>query len=429
MRAAILSIGDELTLGTSVDTNTAWLSRTLVGRAVRAIEHRTVEDHRDAICTTIRELTGQYDLLIVTGGLGPTDDDLTRFGLGDVIDPGEDLVLDEDTLEQVARWFRRRPGGMPESNRVQAMRPVSARFLPNRRGTAPGLAAEHDGCLIFALPGPPHEMKAMFEAAVEPALPDSGGNALVVRRVHSCGLGESQAAERLGDLTTRGRVPEVGTTAGSGVVTAHVRAWGPRDDVEPKVAAVAAEIASAWNPYVFGEEDVTLPAAVGSLLIERGLTLATAESCTGGWLGQMLVDVPDASRYYAGGWVTYSDELKRSCLGVPAAMIEEHGAVSGPVARAMADGAIAAAGTDLAVAITGLAGPSGGTEEKPVGTVYIAVAGGDGPTVPRRFRLPGDRTLVRRRSCLAALQMIRFAVLGVGDGRRLLGEVEEGVPT
>jgi nicotinamide-nucleotide amidase len=422
VHAAILAIGDELVLGQRVDTNSAWLSARLVDRAVEVREQRTVADDRGAIAAAIARLAEGNDLLLITGGLGPTADDLTREALGDVVDPGEPLVRDEREVRRLERRFATAGRAFPETNLKQAERPPSMAFIENRAGTAPGLSGEHDGCLLFAMPGPPREMHRMFEDAVVAALPEPGASNWIATAIVRCyGLGESEAAERIAELMGRQESPLGGTTASSGIISARIRARGPREEVEASVDAARQAVEAAWSPYCFGSDEDTLADAVGRLLEASGQTLAVAESCTGGLLSTMLVDRPGASAYFAGGWVTYADAMKRDALAVPAETLAAHGAVSEAVAVAMATGARERAGADWGIGITGIAGPGGEGPDKPAGTVHVALAGGEG-TDHRRFRFRGERALVRDRSAKAALQMLRFRLAGLGGGPRLLWE-------
>jgi nicotinamide-nucleotide amidase len=413
VRAAILSIGDELVLGQSTDTNSAWIASRLADHGVVCDEHRTVDDDRPAIVAAMRALLTGRDLLLVTGGLGPTADDLTRHALGDLLDPGADLLVDPDALATLEAWFAGRPGGMPPANRVQAMRPPSASLLVNPQGTAPGLRAESDGRLVVCMPGPPREMRPMFEGVVPAWLAGRGVEPVVTAVMPSVGLGESDAAARLGELMDRGRNPLVGTTASGGVVSARIRATGP--DAARLVADAVAAVQERWHPYVFAAESVPLAEATGRRLERAGRRLVTGESCTGGLLGAMLTGVAGSSAWYRGGWVTYDNAMKQSELGVPAAILEAHGAVSAEVAMAMALGGLARGAADDALSLTGIAGPGGAVPGKPVGTVWIGHASRDGATVhvrARRFRFHGEREVVRQRAATMALAMLRLALDG-----------------
>lgn len=411
MRAIILSIGDELTLGQTLDTNSQWLSARLSEHSVLVVEHRTLADDRSAMAAAIRECAPRCGVLITSGGLGPTDDDLTREAVNDAACPGEALVEDAASREHLASWFARKGRQMPAMNGRQALRPHSFRSLANPNGTAPGLAGRIGQCLVFCLPGPPREMQPMFENFVVPALPAGDGSVILTARVQEFGMGESVAAEKLGELMKRDRNPLVGTTASQSIVSARIRAEGPADWARRELALIRDKVRDAWTPYAFSEVDAPLADVVGDMLKQRGWKLATAESCTGGWLGKCIVDRPGSSAYYAGGWITYSNDLKTKQLGVPSDLIERHGAVSSQVAHAMARGAMDRSDADCAIAITGVAGPDGGTPAKPVGTVFIAAMAANSSDV-RHFEFPGERATVRDRAVKASLQMLRFQMMG-----------------
>jgi nicotinamide-nucleotide amidase len=439
MRAAILSIGDELALGQTLDTNSQWLAARLVEQSISVIEHRTIADDQHAIAQAIMQLSQRVEVLLITGGLGPTADDLTREALAEAqaAGPGSDLVTDVQAMQVLEQWFAHRSRSMPAINRKQAQRPRNMTLMPNPHGTAPGLAGEmgttggtHQ-CQVFAMPGPPREMQPMFLGIVLPAIRRPANSAddpvILTGVVQQFGMGESAAAELLGPLMQRDRNPLVGTTVSESIVAARIRATGPREDMETALRATIDEIEQRWHPYAFGRDGATLPDAVGSLMRAAGSKLVTAESCTGGWLGKVIVDRPKSSDIYLGGWVTYSNEFKNLCLNVSTKLIDTYGAVSAQVARAMAEGALHASGAEYSLAITGIAGPDGGTENKPVGTVFIALgshAKNKEPTFSTRlFLFPGDRSAVRDRSVKAALQMLRFELMHVGNDHPLIWEV------
>jgi nicotinamide-nucleotide amidase len=415
VRAAILSIGDELTTGQTREGNAAWLAAQLAARAVTTVELRVVPDKRAAIAGAIRELASRCDVLLATGGIGPTADDLTRQGLGAVLAPGQSLATDAEALANLERHWTRRSARMPPANIIQAQHPPGARLLPNPRGTAPGIAGSIGYCRVYIMPGPPREMRKMFRDHVLPELSNSSELVRLTALVHEFGLGESAAEERLGDITDRDRRPRVGITHSDATVTARIQAQGTTRQAETQVEQVRGRIVELWAPYAFGIHEVTLADATLKLLRERGRTLATAESCTGGLLGKLAVDVAGSSECYVGGWVTYSNKLKTTCLGVDPDLIAEHGAVSTQTATAMAIGALDASGADESLAITGVAGPGGGTVRTTVGTVFVALARRHDDAVEvavRHFRFPGDRAGVRDRAAMSALQMLRFALLG-----------------
>ena len=405
MKAAILSIGDELILGQTQDTNARWLGARLADRGVPCVQFRVVPDDLAAQAAALRELAAVAQVVIVTGGLGPTDDDLTREALRVAMGDANPLVLDAPSLEALDRWFTHRGRSMPDINRRQAMRPSGAECLRNDFGTAPGLRGSVGGATIVCLPGPPREMEPMFEQFVLPLLPKQ---AMTTGVVHAFGQGESFLAERLGDRMHRDRNPLVGTTASGSVVSARVRGR----DAAAEPAAMQAELAAIealWKPFAFGRGTTTLAGALGAALRERGLTMALAESCTGGLAGSLVTAESGSSAWFMGGLMTYANEAKRDLCGVPEALIAEHGAVSAPVAAALARGARERLRADWAASITGVAGPNGGSDAKPVGTVYIGVSGPDFESV-RRFRYPGERAIVRDRAAKTALVLLRLAV-------------------
>ncbi len=420
MNAIILSVGDELVLGQTVDTNSAWLSQQLTAVGIDIAAHHTVGDSQAEIAAFIGEAIKQTDTLIISGGLGPTDDDLTRQALSDALNAP--LELDASWLVQMQTYFSKLNRVMPEKNKVQAMIPRGARMIWNHAGTAAGIEAvtEHRfdrtrpsrAVRIFVVPGVPKEMKAMFTGDILPKLREFGGGAAILQTtLHTFGVGESTVAERLGDLMTRGRNPSVGTTVSGGVVSLRVNS---RFD-SPAVASTAMEqtVAAcerALGDMIYGRDAKSLPGVVGDMLAAGGLSITTAESCSGGLLAKYLTDAAGSSRFFRGGWVAYANEFKSANLGMSAELIAGHGAVSEPVARAMADGARRAAGTDLAVSITGVAGPDGGSDAKPVGTVCIALAHAGG-TLVRTFNFPGDREMIRDRSAKMALTLVRYHII------------------
>lgn len=427
--AAIVSIGDELTLGQTLDTNSRWLSQRLADAGVRVREHLTVPDDLPAIVGALERLARSVDLILVTGGLGPTADDLTRQALAQAM--GDTLIEDQAAAQHLREWFAGRP--MRSTNLVQALRPSRGQLLPNPNGTAPGLlgSIRHaDGRTsdAFCLPGPPREMQPMFLDHVLTRLRVPAGRAVVTRVMPTFGLGESEVARRLAELMDRDRaersLPLVGTTASQGVVSIRVRAEGDRSDAQQSADQAAAECrARVGAEWILGEGELSLAACVLELLRERGHTLALAESCTGGLLGSMLTDAPGASDALWGGWITYANSAKVDQLAMPDEILAAHGAVSAACARAMADGALRRSQAHHALAITGIAGPGGGSESKPVGTVWVALASRNAPTTARRFALAGDRTNVRIWAAQAALGLLRLRMIGRED-LALLRQVE-----
>ncbi|MBC7785369.1 MAG: competence/damage-inducible protein A [Burkholderiales bacterium] len=430
MNAIILSIGDELVLGQTLDTNSAWLSQQLAGIGCDVAAHRTVADDRAAIAEAIREEAARCDVLLISGGLGPTDDDLTREALADVL--GQPLTLRSEWVDELQRFFTRLGRTMPERNKVQAMLPEQADLIWNNNGTAPGIRVKWSGvrreedssasqasrlnpqpCMIFAVPGVPKEMKPMFADAIKPWLSDRSGGAVILQKtLHTFGVGESTIAERLGELMKRGRNPSVGTTVSHGVVSLRVNARfespaRAHEEMEQTVKACR----TVLGDLIYGEDGDSLSQRVAELLTASGKTVATAESCTGGLLAGSLTDLAGSSRFFRYGWVVYSDEAKHKLLDVSQATLAAHGTVSEQVVRELADHARRVAGADYAVAISGIAGPGGGSQQKPVGTVWFAMSY-DGGTAAQRFLFSGDREMIRDRSVKMALTMLRYHLLG-----------------
>jgi len=412
MDAIILSIGDELVLGQTIDTNSAWLSAQLaaVGCGIKA--HATVPDDQPAIERAIRESAALCEVLIISGGLGPTEDDLTRQALAAVM--GQPLEMNAQWLAELENFFAKRTRTMPPGNRIQAMIPRGAKMIFNTAGTAAGIEAAVGSCRVFVMPGVPKEMKIMFQRDVLPYVrQQSGGAVILSRTLHTFGLGESAVAERIPDLMKRGRNPSVGTTVTNGVVSLRVNArFGSLEEASKQLEQTVSACRSALGPLIFAQDEESLQEVVGQLLktAPGSPTVSVAESCTGGLLGKMLTDIPGSSAYFSYGWLTYANKAKEELLGVPANVLQEHGAVSEPVALAMATGARQRARSTYALAISGIAGPDGGTATKPVGTVCIALAHEAGATA-RTFLFPGDREFIRDRSAKMALALLRYHLL------------------
>ena len=419
MRAIILSIGDELTLGQTVDTNSAWLSQQLAAIGYRPTAHLTVSDDQDAIRQAIEESVGRCDALIISGGLGPTEDDLTRQALADFLD--QPLELNEAALENVTRFFKALKRDMPERNKIQAMLPRTTEMIENIAGTAPGIYCNYQSgdqktvCRVFIMPGVPKEMKVMFRRSVGPALagidPGTAGGAIILSKtLHTFGLGESAIAEKIPQLMARNRNPSVGTTVSNGYVSLRCNAYfDTRDEAQRQLAATVKACRDALGDLIWGEDDQSLQETVARLLASSRKTVATAESCTGGLLSKTLTDVPGSSAYFKYGWVTYANDAKEKLLGVR--IDPDQGAVSESTVAQMAQGALREAGADYALAVSGVAGPEGGTPAKPVGTVWIALAHRDEQVTARKFILPGDREMIRDRSAKMALTMLRYHLL------------------
>ncbi|MEO8069874.1 MAG: competence/damage-inducible protein A [Acidobacteriota bacterium] len=411
-----MAVGSELLTPYRIDSNSLYLTRRLneFGIVVRA--KSVVGDNRADLATHLRLMLARAPLVITTGGLGPTADDLTREVVAEVL--GRPLEEDPQILDGIRARFDRRGVPMPSINRKQAQVPGGAIVLPNAHGTAPGLYFEDGGRVVVLLPGPPRELQPMFEAHVAARLAARMRGRTVHRRVlKMTGRSESQVEEVAEPIYSRlqnGPLP-IDTTilASPGQIELHLSAGG-RDAVaiDGALAAAVASLESALNPFVFSTDGRSLEEVVGDLLRVRKWMLAAAESCTGGLLLGRLTDVPGSSAWVTGGVVAYADDVKVRELGVAADVIAAYGVVSEPTAIAMAEGVRARLGTDVGVSITGIAGPGGGSPEKPVGTVAVAVAVAGLPsTLARTFHFPGDRETVRRHSTSAALEMVRRALV------------------
>ena len=415
MKIEVVTIGDELLLGYTIDTNAAHLARVLAAEGVEISYRTTCGDTAESIATAVREALDRAGAVITTGGLGPTSDDLTKPSIAALF--GREMVLDEAHLAWMQeRWRTRFNRPMPESNRQQAMLPAGATKLVNNHGSAPGIWLEDErGRWVAMLPGVPREMRGMLADTLLPLVRERlGGGGLVVRSrtLRTTGIGESHIADLIG--TIDGGVGDVELAylpnADGTDLRLTVRRALP-GDADARLAAAAERVRGAVGSAVYGEDGADLAEIVLALCRERGLTIGVAESCTGGLLGGRLTAVPGSSDVVRGGIIAYDDGIKRSLLGVPEATLLEHGAVSEPVVRAMATGARATTGTSVALAITGIAGPGGGSEAKPVGTVWIALDLG-GEVEARRFAMVGDRAEVRHRSAQAAMEMLRRRLLG-----------------
>jgi nicotinamide-nucleotide amidase len=411
MKTEIISIGTELTSGQNLDTNSQWLSQRLAEIGIAVGWHTTIADDLEANVSAFRIAVERAQLVIATGGLGPTQDDLTREALARLA--GVELTFHQESFEQIQRMFAVRSRIMPERNRVQALLPAGAEPLPNAAGTAPGIWMRVGACTVAAMPGVPSEMHAMFEAQVRPRLLHLGlgGGVLVQRKLNCMGAGESAVEAKLLDLTRRGHVPEVGITVSDATISLRILARAANvEDARAQIGPVERTIRDRLGNLVFGVENEELQDAVLHLLGERRLTLATAESVTAGLVAHSLGRVPGASDWFRGGIVAYHNRVKVELLAVPQRLIDEHGVVSAPVAEAMAAGCRARLGTDLAVSTTGIAGPGGGSADKPVGLVYVGLAW-DGGSEAIGFSWLGTRHEVQSRTAKLALNRVRLHLL------------------
>lgn len=413
MSAEIIAIGSELTTGAKLDTNSQWLSLELSEVGIAVKYHQTMADDLAAMVEVFRTAAARSDLVLITGGLGPTLDDLTRQALADLA--GVDLVLDEESLLVIRRMFEKRNRGMPERNVIQAMFPAGSRPIPNRRGTAPGIWLElpREGrphCKLAALPGVPSEMKLMFREQVLPRL--AGGGRVIRRaRIHCFGVGESDAEERLGDVTARGRDPEVGITAHEATITLRITSEGDTaEECLQKIAGTRIVIAERMGLLVFGEEDEELEHIIVRMLGERGQTLGTAESGTGGLLAHRLTDVPGFEAVYLGGLIAPTNTAKRELSDVKQETLESSGPISAETAMEMAEGARRKLGSDFALAITEYPLADDSHLDAEVPRSWIALSG-EGVSKTVEHALVGDPAIAKSRAAKTALNLLRLYLL------------------
>jgi len=406
LNAEIIAIGSEMLTPFRLDTNSLWLTERLNAMGIDVKLKTVVGDDEARLDETIRDAMKRSEIVIATGGLGPTEDDITRKIFARVLK--RRLILDDAILEKLKARFAKRGTPMPEINARQALVMERAEVLPNPNGTAPGMLVEEGKCTVVMLPGPPREMKPMFDASVAPVLKQRVGDVIILRRKLSIfGLTESRTDELAAPVYTKFQNPTTTILFKDGQIELHLTAQAKNDaEANRLLDELAGQLDEALGEYIFSRRDETLEHVVGDLLRWRGYSLATAESCTGGLLAGRVTEVPGSSEYFLEGVVTYSNEAKMRMLEVPKEMLDEHGAVSEQVACAMAAGVRKLAGSTFGIGVTGIAGPSGGTEEKPVGLVYIALA--DEDTVEaRKLIFPGDRQFIRTLTVNSALDLLR----------------------
>jgi nicotinamide-nucleotide amidase len=407
LTAEIIAIGSELLGSSRTDTNGLWLTDQL-NRIGIDVKLKTIVGDDDArLEEVVKDAVKRSRVVLTTGGLGPTEDDITRKVVARAL--GKRLSLDEKVLEEIRERFRSFGiANMPERNSRQAMVIAGAEVLSNPNGSAPGLYLEHEGCAVALMPGPPREMKPMFENHVRARLEKLAGDTRFATRVlRVSGLGESAVDEKIAPIYTKYENPQTTILFNSSEIEIHLKAHGRTEaDAEALIDDLSLKIEKELGNSAFSFRGETMEEVVGRRLAMTEFTLAVAESCTGGLIAQRMTSVPGSSKYFIEGVVTYSNESKTRLLGVDKKLIKEFGAVSQQVARDMARGVRHRAKTDFGLAVTGVAGPGGGTEEKPVGLVYIALAD-DAHTEHKKLTIPGDRELVRWRASQAALDMLR----------------------
>lgn len=413
MKAEIVTIGDELLIGQVIDTNSAWIAEQLNLAGIKTHQITSISDDREHILTTLKEASSRANLILITGGLGPTKDDITKHTLCEYFDT--ELVFHQPSFDNVAKLFKLRGFPVTSLNRKQAEVPASCTPLNNSNGTAPGMWFEQDGVIYVSMPGVPFEMKALLTIEVLPRLAAKLNSTFIVHKtVLTQGVGESFLAktienweEQLPDHFKLAYLPQ------PGIVRLRVTAIGAsKEALKIELNQQIEKLKILIPDLIFGYDDQTLELVVGNLLKDGGKTLSTAESCTGGYIAHLVTSISGSSAYYLGSVVSYANEVKIKELQVEAADIEKHGAVSEKVVRQMAAGALRKFGTDYALAVSGIAGPDGGNDEKPVGTTWIALATPD-TIVTKKFLFGEHRGRNIRKAALAALNMLRMELLKV----------------
>jgi nicotinamide-nucleotide amidase len=415
MKAEIISIGDELLIGQVINTNQAFIAEKLNSIGVSVSRMTTVGDEEPAMLESFGEALDNSDIVLVTGGLGPTHDDITRTAVCKYF--GTDLVINEEALRRVRGFFERRGIAAKKINEDQALVPRTCTVIQNNHGTAPGFLFERDNRFFIAMPGVPFEMKAMVEDFVLPFLAKRASGLVIQHRtLKTTGIGESFLAEHIGDVRTLFG-PGDGTTLAflPGPTGTRLRITVRAESIAAagaQVEKVEQAIRARAGKYIYARDDEDLEQVIGKLLLERQLTLAVAESCTGGLISDRITNVPGSSNYFDRSYITYSNDAKLADLGVPSAVILKHGAVSREVAEAMAEGARTKANTDIGLSTTGIAGPTGGSTEKPVGLVWIGYSDRSG-TLALRFTLGDERRRIKERAAQAALELLRRKLLRI----------------
>ncbi|MCF7803399.1 MAG: competence/damage-inducible protein A [Candidatus Marinimicrobia bacterium] len=403
MKSALLNIGNELLSGATVNTNAAWLGRTLLSIGHPVSQTLVVSDSRDAILDALTHLWEYHDIIIVTGGLGPTHDDITVSVVAEFF--GSELEFHQITFDALEKRLSERGIEVTERHRQQATLPIEAKVILNQAGTASALHFDRDNKHLFCLPGVPHEMRHLMSNKILPFLENLSSEHYKTQLFRTIGLPESRLYEDVKDIIEP--LQEGAVAFLPQIYGVDLRLIEKNDNLEQGfLLEISEQIRKRVGENIYAEEDIPLAQVIGNMLRERDMTLATAESCTGGLLADMITDILGSSDYFLEGFVTYSNTAKMRDLGVPEELIQHHGAVSEPVAKHMALGAKNATGADAALSTTGIAGPTGGTAEKPVGLVYIGCAVDDNVTV-KRYRFSDERRLNKQRSVYAALNLLR----------------------
>ncbi len=409
MNAELISVGTELLLGEIVNTNAQYISTQLAVLGISVYYQTTVGDNRDRLLSALSAAFERSDIVILTGGLGPTADDITKEMVAEFF--GLKLVRDNTSEQRIKDYFKRINSNAVPSNFKQADMPEGCIILENNNGTAPGGIIEKDGKIAVFLPGPPSEMKPMFEESVFPFLREKSPERLYSREINTFGIGESKLEEMLKPIMTGQTDPTIAPYAkDSGVMLRLTTKARTAEEADSRFEPVEEQIREIAGDIIYGYGAEELQDSVYKLLKEKNLKIATAESCTGGMLGEFLTSVPGISEFYEMGVITYSNDMKIKLLGVSAQTLDEYGAVSEQTAKEMASGVLRVSGADIGVGITGIAGPGGGSEEKPVGLVYVGIADSKGGVECRRLTLAGTRDRIRRVTVKNALNAVRLKI-------------------
>jgi nicotinamide-nucleotide amidase len=406
MKAEIITIGDELLIGQVIDTNSAWLGQQLSQLGIKVIHKQAVSDTEDAILQALKDAASRANLILITGGLGPTKDDITKKTLCKYFNT--ELVVNEEVMSWVTSIFERRKLPMLESNKLQAMVPSNCEVLFNENGTAPGMWFEKNNCVYVSMPGVPFEMKSIFADKAIPKIQTKFTLPSIIHRtILTASIGESFLAKKieawenaLPDYIKLAYLPSVGQV--------RLRLSGSSSDkqaLQKEMEALIEKLYQLCGAYIYGEENDTLQEVIGRKLKNKKATLSTAESCTGGYVAHLITSVPGSSAYYKGSIISYANEIKHKELSVSTDVISNYGAVSEACVKQMAEGVRKKMNTDFAIATSGIAGPDGGTAEKPVGTVWIAIATSD-KTIAQQFNMGDNRERTIQRTALQALFML-----------------------
>ena len=411
MKAEIMAVGTEILLGDILNTNARYLSRELALLGIGVYYQTVVGDNEERLLNAFKLAFERADMVITTGGLGPTDDDITKETGGKFFNLK--MVENEEAVKNVKDYFKGKE--MPKSNKKQGFVPEGATVFYNHNGTAPGCMIEKNGKILIMLPGPPYETEPMFEEYVLPFLKKKSGFTIISKVLHLSGIGESAAAEVLSDIMSGSENPTIAPYAKPNEMIFRVSGRGEsEEEAKNIIKPVVEEIYGRLGKYIYGEDGCTLEEAVIKELIKRNLTLASAESCTGGLIAGKIVDYPGASEVFLDGVVSYSNESKVKRLGVSQETLDKYGAVSEETAREMAEGVIKAMDADVGVSSTGVAGPGGGTDEKPVGLIYVAVSI-KGKTTVKKLNLKGGRNKIRNRVVTEALTLLLSELKGISE--------------